>query len=55
LGGTPALDDVGDRVEATGDRLLQQVQGFADIRVNEIATGHEPLLAEDRCGMRRWY
>ena len=47
----PALHDVGDGVEAAGDRLIQLVQGFAYIRVDQIATGHEPSYGEDRCRM----
>jgi hypothetical protein len=36
--GGPSLDDVGDRIEAAGDRLLQQVQGFTYIGVDEIGS-----------------
>ena len=43
--GGPSLHDVRDGVETAGNRLLQLVQGFAAIRVDEIATGHEPSYA----------
>jgi hypothetical protein len=51
----PALHDVGDGVETAWHDLKQLIKGFAYIRVDEVATGHEPssVRTDAECILRR--